>query len=151
VAMSGTGRRRRRGTGRRTSRSNVCLVHRPAVHAFVLCFVRRPSGLTITRSRTSLAYFVLPHGPAPPGTPVLRSQLRFAPTYTSCIDQPFVRLCFALSAVICFVVLSADCTNNTYDTAPSPSQPTHVRIDDAYATGIALAMERQLTARWCYQ
>jgi hypothetical protein len=108
--------------------------------------VRRPSGLTFTRSRTSLAYFVLP-----PGSPVLRSQLRFAPTYASCIDQPSMRLCFALSAVICFVVMSADCTNNTYDTAPSTSQPTHVRIDDAYATGIALAKERQLTACWCYQ
>jgi hypothetical protein len=52
---------------------------------------------------------------------VLRSHLRFAQTYTSCIDQPCIRLLFALSAA------------NAYANAPSPCQPICTRFDDAYA------------------
>jgi hypothetical protein len=44
--------------------------------------------------------------PAPPGTTMLRSQLRFTQTYTSCIDQLWM---FALSAAMSFVVVGADC------------------------------------------
>jgi hypothetical protein len=54
---------------------------------------------------------------------------RFTQTYASCIDQPCMRLFFALSAAMDFVVKGADCTNS-----PSPNQPTFVRIDDAYAS-----------------
>jgi hypothetical protein len=59
-------------------------------------------------------------------------ELRFAQTYASCIDQPCMRLFFALSAAMSFVVMGADCTN-TYANSPSPTQATYVRIDDAYA------------------
>jgi hypothetical protein len=59
-------------------------------------------------------------------------ELRFAQTYASCIDQPWMRLFFALSAAMGFVVMGADCTN-AYANSPSPTQATYVRIDDAYA------------------
>jgi hypothetical protein len=96
--------------------------------------------------------------PAPPGATVLRShwnyiikpcgtrrarvccdgskraapELRFTQTYASCIDQPCMRLFFALSAAMGFVVMGADCTN-AYANSLSPTQATYVRIDDAYA------------------
>jgi hypothetical protein len=41
-------------------------------------------------------------------------------------------LFFALSAATSFVVMGADCTNVNVN-APSPTQSTYVRIDDAYA------------------
>jgi hypothetical protein len=95
--------------------------------------------------------------PAPPGATVLRShwnciikmcgtrkarmccdgskraapELRFAQTYGSYIDQPSMRLFFALSAAMGFVVMGADCTN-AYANSLSPTQATYVRIDDAY-------------------
>jgi hypothetical protein len=59
-------------------------------------------------------------------------ELRFAQTYASCIDQPCMRLFFALSAAMGFVVMGADCTN-PYTNSPSPTQATYVRIDEAYA------------------
>jgi hypothetical protein len=43
-----------------------------------------------------------------------------------------MRLFFALSAAMGFVVMGADCTN-AYANSPSPTQATYVRIDDAYA------------------
>jgi hypothetical protein len=43
-----------------------------------------------------------------------------------------MRLFFALSAAIGFVVMGADCTN-AYANSPSPTQATYVQIDDAYA------------------
>jgi hypothetical protein len=70
--------------------------------------------------------------PAPPDITVLRSQLRFAQTELSRIDQPYIRLLFVLSAAMSFDVTGVDCTN-AYANAPSPDQPTYVRIDDAYA------------------
>jgi hypothetical protein len=57
--------------------------------------------------------------------------LRFAQTHASCIEQLCMHLLFALSAAMGFVVLGVDCTN-TYANFLSPSQPTYVRIDDAY-------------------
>jgi hypothetical protein len=58
--------------------------------------------------------------PAPPGATVLRSQLRFAETHASCIDQPCMHFFFALSTTISFVVIGADC-NYTCANALSPS------------------------------
>jgi hypothetical protein len=43
-----------------------------------------------------------------------------------------MRLFYALSAAMGFVVMGADCTN-AYANSPSPTQSTYVRIDDAYA------------------
>jgi hypothetical protein len=42
-----------------------------------------------------------------------------------------MRSFFTLSAAMGFVVMGADCTN-AYANTPWPTQPTHVRIDDAY-------------------
>jgi hypothetical protein len=55
-------------------------------------------------------------------------ELRFAPTHDSCIDPPWMRSFFALSAAKGFVAVDADCANT-----PSTTQPTYVSIDDAYA------------------
>jgi hypothetical protein len=77
-------------------------------------------------------------------------ELRFAHTYASCTDQPSIGLFFALSAAVWFLVMGADCTN-AYAHSPSPTQATYVPIDDVTPTGITLAMERNLTARWHYQ
>jgi hypothetical protein len=108
--------------------------------------------LDLTKSKKSLAFLVLPRlvprccvpiGIIKPcGTRKARMygdgskrdapELRFAQTYASCIDQPCMRLFFALSAAMSFVVMGADCTN-TYANSPSPTQATYVRIDDAYA------------------
>jgi hypothetical protein len=43
-----------------------------------------------------------------------------------------MRLLFALSAAMGFVVMGADSTN-AYTNSPSPTKPTYVRIDDTYA------------------
>jgi hypothetical protein len=59
-------------------------------------------------------------------------KLRFSQTYASFIDQPCIRLFFALSAAMDFVVMGAYCTN-AYANYSSPPQATYVRIDDAYA------------------
>jgi hypothetical protein len=77
-----------------------------------LAFLEMENSSILTRSRTSL--------------------VRFAHTYASCINQLCIRLFFALSAVMSFVMMVADCTY-AYANAPSPGQPSYVRIDDAYA------------------
>jgi hypothetical protein len=66
------------------------------------------------------------------GSKCAAPELPFAQTYASCIDQPCMRLFFALSAAMGFVVMGADCTN-AYTNSPSPTQATYVRIDDAHA------------------
>jgi hypothetical protein len=76
--------------------------------------------------------------------PSAAPELRFAQTYTSCIDQPCIRSFFALSTAMGFVVMGADC------------MPTPDRLPEQHAsglktpipTGIALVMERKLTACW---
>ena len=55
-----------------------------------------------------------------------------AQTYASCVEQPCMRLFFALSAALGLVVLSTD-ADNAYANSPAPKTPTYVRIDDAYA------------------
>jgi hypothetical protein len=74
----------------------------------------------------------------------------FAQTYALCIDQPCMRLFFALSATMGFVVMGVDCTN-AYANSPSPAQAAYVRIDDAYTNWYRSRLARKLTARWYYQ
>jgi Reverse transcriptase (RNA-dependent DNA polymerase) len=57
---------------------------------------------------------------------------RLADTYASCIDQPCMRLFFALASGLGLILYGADCTN-AYANAPSPTHPTYLRIDDMYA------------------
>lgn len=60
-------------------------------------------------------------------------QLRAAAqTYASCVEQPCMRIFFALSASLGMTVYSADATN-AYANSPAPTVPTYVRIDDAFA------------------
>jgi hypothetical protein len=74
-------------------------------------------------------------------------ELRVAQTYASCIDQPCMRLFFALSAAMGFVVMGADCTVRT----PMPLPKRHTPgLTTPTPTGIALAIEKKLTARWYY-
>ena len=55
-----------------------------------------------------------------------------AQTYASCVEQPCMRLFFALSSALGLTVLKTD-ANNAYANSPAPQVPTFVRIDDAYA------------------
>ena len=57
----------------------------------------------------------------------------FAQTYASCIEQPCMRLFFALSAALGLVVTTAD-TTNAFQQSPAPSVPCYLEIDDAYAS-----------------
>ncbi|KAI2495455.1 hypothetical protein MHU86_19042 [Fragilaria crotonensis] len=59
-------------------------------------------------------------------------QLKLANTYSSCIEQPCMRLFFALCAHEGYVSLKVDATN-AYANSPPPNQPTFVVIDDQYA------------------
>jgi hypothetical protein len=78
-------------------------------------------------------------------------ELRFAQTYASCIDQPYMRLFFALSAKMGLVLMGADCTN-TYANSPSVTQATNTSgLTTPMSISIALAMARKLPARCYYQ
>ena len=66
------------------------------------------------------------------GSPRAAPQLTLANTYSSCIEQPCMRMFFALCAQEGFVCLKVDATN-AYANSPPPEQPTFVRIDDQYA------------------
>ncbi|KAI2490688.1 Reverse transcriptase (RNA-dependent DNA polymerase) [Fragilaria crotonensis] len=59
-------------------------------------------------------------------------QLKLANTYSSCIEQPCMRLFFALCAHEGYISLKVDATN-AYANSPPPNQPTFVIIDDQYA------------------
>jgi hypothetical protein len=113
---------------------------------------------TLTGSRTFLAYRVLPHlAPQCCVTIEITSLSReglatfaCAPLRSNvCIDQPSMRLLFDLFATLSFVVAQ---------TALTP-MPTLRRLPKRHTfglkmltpIGIALAMARKLTARWCYQ
>jgi Reverse transcriptase (RNA-dependent DNA polymerase) len=60
--------------------------------------------------------------------PVLHGE---AKTYASCIDQPCMRMFFALCATMDMIVYGADAAN-AFANSPPPSRPTFVNIDDAY-------------------
>ena len=66
------------------------------------------------------------------GSPRAAPQLKLANTYSSCIEQPCMRLFFALCAYEGFISLKVDATN-AYVNSPPPDQPTFVFIDDQYA------------------
>ena len=66
------------------------------------------------------------------GSPRAAPQLKLANTYSSCIEQPCMRLFFALCAHEGFISLKVDATN-AYANSPPPNQPTFVVIDDQYA------------------
>jgi hypothetical protein len=66
------------------------------------------------------------------GSPRAAPQLKLANTYSSCIEQPCMRLFFALCAHEGFTSLKVDATN-AYANSPPPNQPTFVVIDDQYA------------------
>jgi hypothetical protein len=58
---------------------------------------------------------------------------QFVQTYASCIEQPCMRLFFALSAALGLTVVFAD-TKNAYQQSPPPSVPCYLEIDDAYCS-----------------
>ena len=55
----------------------------------------------------------------------------FAQTYASCVEQPCMRLFFALSAALGLVVTVAD-TTNAFQQSPPPSEKCYLAIDDAF-------------------
>jgi hypothetical protein len=73
------------------------------------------------------------------GSPRAAPQLKLANTYSSCIEQPCMRMFFALCAYEGYIALKVDATN-AYANSPPPEQPTFVYIDDQYADWYA--------ARW---
>jgi hypothetical protein len=66
------------------------------------------------------------------GSPRAAPQLKLANTYSSCIEQPCMRLYFSLFAFEGFTSLMVDATN-AYANSPPPNQPTFVVIDEQYA------------------
>ena len=66
------------------------------------------------------------------GSPRAAPQLKLANTYSSCIEQPCMRLFFALCAHEGYISFKVDATN-AYANSPPPDQPTFVFIDDQYA------------------
>jgi hypothetical protein len=58
---------------------------------------------------------------------------QFAQTYASCIEQPCMRLFFALAAVHMLIVSFGD-TTNAFQQSPPPTRKCHLYIDDAYAS-----------------
>jgi hypothetical protein len=129
------------------------------------------NSLTLTRSKKSLACLVLPRlvprccvfvgitslsscggkvRMCCDGSKRAASELRFAQTYVSCIDQPCMRLFFVLSAAMGFVVMGADCTSAYTNSRRLPKRHTS-GLTKPMPIGIALAMESKLTARWYYQ
>ena len=66
------------------------------------------------------------------GSPRAAPQLKLANTYSSCIEQPCMRLFFALCSHEGFTCIKVDATN-AYANSPPPAQPTFVIIDDQYA------------------
>ena len=90
------------------------------------------------------------------GSPRAAPQLKLANTYSSCVEQPCMRLFFALCAHEGFISLKVDATN-AYANSPPPDQPTFVYIDDQYADwykarhGIALSRDHVLPVQHALQ
>jgi Reverse transcriptase (RNA-dependent DNA polymerase) len=55
-----------------------------------------------------------------------------AHTYASCIEQPCMKLFFALCAGMLMLIFKTD-ADNAYANSPPPGRPTFVRVDNAYA------------------
>ena len=58
---------------------------------------------------------------------------QFAQTYASCVEQPCMRLFFAVSAAKSLIVTFAD-TTNAFQQSPPPSEQCYLAIDDAYCS-----------------
>jgi hypothetical protein len=58
---------------------------------------------------------------------------QFAQTYASCIEQPCMRLFFALAAIHRLIITFGD-TTNAFQQSPPPTRKCYLRIDDAYAS-----------------
>ena len=71
---------------------------------------------------------------------------QFAQTYASCIEQPCMRMFFALSAAKGFVVTIAD-THNAFQQSPPPTQQCYLEIDDAYGSWYQKRFGKQLDRR----
>jgi hypothetical protein len=56
-----------------------------------------------------------------------------APTYASCIEQPALKLFFALCALYCMIVSFGD-SDNAYQQSPPPSKQCYMAVDEAYAS-----------------
>ena len=65
------------------------------------------------------------------GSPRAAPELKLANTYSSCIEQPIMRLFFALCAIEGYLSIKVDATN-AYANSPPPDQPTYVFIDEQY-------------------
>jgi Reverse transcriptase (RNA-dependent DNA polymerase) len=70
-----------------------------------------------------------------------------AKTYASCVEQPCMRVYFALCAADGLIVYGADAAN-AFANSPPPNVPTYVAIDDAYHDWYlarkGIALDRQL-------
>ena len=90
------------------------------------------------------------------GSPRSAPQLKLANTYSSCIEQPVMRMFFALCAHEGYIALKVDATN-AYANSPPPDQPTFVYIDDQYADwylaryGIAISRDMVLPVQHALQ
>lgn len=71
------------------------------------------------------------------GSPRAAPELKLANTYSSCIEQPIMRLFFAICANEGYSVIKVDATN-AYANSPPPDQPTFVYIDEQYADWYAV-------------
>lgn len=66
------------------------------------------------------------------GSPRAAPDLKLANTYSSCIEQPCMRMFFALCAHEGYFCVKVDATN-AYANSPPPDQPTYVHVDHQYA------------------
>jgi hypothetical protein len=71
------------------------------------------------------------------GSPRAAPELNLANTYSSCIEQPIMRLFFAICAKEGYFVIKVDATN-AYANSPPPDQATFVYIDEQYADWYAV-------------
>jgi hypothetical protein len=56
-----------------------------------------------------------------------------AQTYASCIEQPCMKLFFALCVLLGMIVTYGD-VDNAYQNSPSPTEPCHLEADEAYCS-----------------
>ena len=90
------------------------------------------------------------------GSPRSAPKLKLANTYSSCIEQPCMRMFFALCAHEGYISLKVDATN-AYANSPPPEQPTFVYIDDQYADwylarfGVSLSRDMVLPVQHALQ
>ncbi len=90
------------------------------------------------------------------GSPRAAPQLKLANTYSSCIEQPCMRMFFALCVHEGFISFKVDATNACAN-SPPPDQPTYAFIDDQYADwylhchGIAVSRDMVLPVQHALQ